>query len=109
MGTIDVYWNTNVYEKYNKNYNIVLWAIITDKIGRALCPINTSLGIRFYEKNKIRSIKSGITYDMSEVVMEIPYDLFIIFDDLEQYDLNNATIASTVAQLAAGSDEIISR
>ena len=86
MGTIDVYWNTNVYEKYSKSFNIVLWAISTDKIGKVLNAIDVSLGIRFYEKSKkIRSIKSGITYNMSEVVMEIPYDLFVIFDDLKQY------------------------
>ena len=83
METIDVYWNTKVYEKYSKNFNIILWA---KTVGIGLERIDVSLGIRFYDKSKkIRSIKSGKTYDISEVVMEIPYDLFTIFDDLKQY------------------------
>jgi len=108
--TVDVYFNSNVYRKYNKDYSIALWHAIVNKdqhepvanvyeyyaMNGSLVRIDNSFGITMDDNNKtITTHIDGLVYRMSEVIMEIPADLYAVFNDLSPYCSHQITVTTS--------------
>lgn len=108
--TVDVYFNSNVYRKYSKDYSITLWHAIINKsqyepvaniyeycaVNGSLVGIDNSFGITIDDDNKtITTLIDGLVYRMSEVIMEIPADLYAVFNDLAPYCSHQITVTTS--------------
>ena len=90
--TAFVRWNKDVYQNYHKLFKIDLWKIgrytQENQYGEFLDEaISTGPGISISSNGKEITLldNSNRVYNTDDVVMEMPIDLYAIFDNLEPW------------------------